>query len=643
MKAKASAPSSSTDEPVSQEVADLKAKGNNLFASGDYAKALDAYDEGLKHLKDGGPECAVLHSNKAACYIQMKRFKDADRSCTAALTASPGNSKALQRRARAYEQQGLYKQALADIQQVNRGESASTETKEIEKRLKDVLSGRRRGVADIAGARAGRGAGRWPRMVCFTAKCMLDDDARLVHLAHGTSYAELLELVRAKFPGLGPVALKYVDKEGDLVTIGERADVSAAIAECVAAYEKQLGGAHGPRLPPQIPPIKIQLFRVAEGDAPKPPEAEVAERAQLLAAQKSLAARAAAGQAGRAGEEEAVYEIDDWLLDFANLFRESLGIEPDRHVEMHNIGVEKCQRALEAAIHSDKALPIFDEAAEKFKEVTCVGLLNWGNVHLCVGHKLAGEAATAGKDAASVEAEVLGWFDKAQGRYDQAMELKEDFYDGILALAQLEFERAKVKVGLIIEPPVASGSGEGTEEQDVNSAAALNEAMKKALAKVDMAKVAEVQPLVDKCWELYKKGVKLGEDLDVQGEKEKEKRAETGRKPAEPTGEGADEPGLQTHALVMWANVQFEYSQILAVSGGEWRPILDEAVVKFRKAGCNEKDVIQALRSHIKAEELDIPEDPPEEPKDAAAASAESAPPVKGLPSLGSKPAKKAE
>lgn len=48
------------------------------------------------------------------------RFKDAARECTGALQLAPSSAKALQRRARSLEQQGLYKQALSDIQAVNR-------------------------------------------------------------------------------------------------------------------------------------------------------------------------------------------------------------------------------------------------------------------------------------------------------------------------------------------------------------------------------------------------------------------------------------------------------------------------------------------------------------------------------------------
>jgi len=33
--------------------------------------------------------------------------------------------------------------------------------------------------------------------------------------------------------------------------------------------------------------------------------------------------------------ENEVYELDEWLVDFANLFKECLGIEPDKHVDLH--------------------------------------------------------------------------------------------------------------------------------------------------------------------------------------------------------------------------------------------------------------------------------------------------------------------
>lgn len=250
--------------------------------------------------------------------------------------------------------------------------------------------------------------------------------------------------------------VKYQDKDNEMVTITERSDITNAISELLANYEKSVS-THS-RLPNQIPPIKFKIVKAESEDmVPVPPEEELQERAQMIANQKALvehARQARLTEKGReAAGEEAVYEVDDWLVDFANLFRERTGIDPDRHVDLHNLGVEKCQKALESVIHSAEALPIFEEAADKFKEVSCVGLLNWGNVYLCVGHKLASEAAMQGKAAEEVEADVLSYFDKAEDRYNEAMKYKDDFYDGILALAQLEFERAKIKIGLIVKPP----------------------------------------------------------------------------------------------------------------------------------------------------------------------------------------------
>ncbi|GMH37813.1 hypothetical protein BSKO_05686 [Bryopsis sp. KO-2023] len=649
------------DDNILQEASDLKAKGNKCFGEKEYQKALETYDKAIKLLPDGSVERADIYCNKGACYMQMKRFKEAVRECTSALQANPGNGKALQRRSRALEQQGLYKQALQDIQQFNRGDESTETTQELEKRLKDVLAGRRPGA--VNGGQPARAAQprRVPPVLYFSAKCTLDSETRVIHLSHNTSYAELLDVLKAKFPTSGPFVAKYLDKEGDLVTITEQSDISNAIAEVLAAYEKQVSSSHGPRLPSQLPPIRITLTRVdSEADVPQPVEEEIRERQQQIATKRALAERRAqlARESKKEGEE-AVYEIDDWLVDFANLFRENLGIDPERHVDMHNLGVEKCQKALEAAIHCDKALPIFDEAAEKFKEVTCVGLLNWGNVYLCVGHKLAGEAAMKGQKAEEVEGKVLELFDKAEDRYKQAMGYKDDFYDGILALAQLEFERAKVKIGLLIEPPLDSASDKekepskeasasGQQGQDA-AAAAMNEAMKKALARIDKDKVSVVQPMVDKSWELYKKGVELGESLDKQREAEKEKREQQNQTvsktppanppPAAEQKDAQDEPGLHTHALVMWGNVMFEQSQILAVTDGDWKAMLDEAVSKFKEAGCAEKDITQALRTHIKVDDLDLP--PVEKPEEKPAEKETPPPPVKGLPPLESK-AKKA-
>jgi hypothetical protein len=54
--------------------------------------------------------------------------------------------------------------------------------------------------------------GRVKTICGVQAKCSLGDEVRQLHLSASTSYAELLDAVRAKFPAAGPFVIKYVDK-----------------------------------------------------------------------------------------------------------------------------------------------------------------------------------------------------------------------------------------------------------------------------------------------------------------------------------------------------------------------------------------------------------------------------------------------
>lgn len=52
----------------------LKDEGNRLFGRKEYQKALDAYDRALKVVNpDLKEDVALLHSNKAACFMMFQR------------------------------------------------------------------------------------------------------------------------------------------------------------------------------------------------------------------------------------------------------------------------------------------------------------------------------------------------------------------------------------------------------------------------------------------------------------------------------------------------------------------------------------------------------------------------------------------
>ncbi|KAL6322033.1 hypothetical protein AAG906_003176 [Vitis piasezkii] len=40
-------------------------------------------------------------------------------------------------------------------------------------------------------------------------------------------------------------------------------------------------------------------------------------------------------------------EMDDWLFGFTQLFRTHVGIDPDVHIDLHELGMELCSEALE--------------------------------------------------------------------------------------------------------------------------------------------------------------------------------------------------------------------------------------------------------------------------------------------------------
>ncbi|KIY95440.1 hypothetical protein MNEG_12524 [Monoraphidium neglectum] len=385
-------------EEVRSKVDALVNDGNKAFAKREYTKALESFGAAAKALPEAAADKANLLCNKAACYYQLKRFKEAAKECSNALDIAPNSAKALQRRARSLEQQGLYKQALSDIQAalaVPKTDAATDESRDIERRLRDAVAGRRpaglgaalapspappaNGAARAAAAaqaaaaaaqqqqrqaqlqaqqqQAQAQAQQQRQVFTLSAKVTLGEETRQLSLTASTSYAQLLELVHAKFPEAGPFQLKYTDKEGDSITITSRVDVRAAVQDLVASAAQPKGG-----VPPILPPLRLALVPCAEADVPRPPQEEALQAEALRRSHEAAAAKIALQRRQAAAEREAaaaaaaaaagapqvattpggeVVEIDDWLIDFANLFRDVSGVDAERHVEIQNEGTSR--------------------------------------------------------------------------------------------------------------------------------------------------------------------------------------------------------------------------------------------------------------------------------------------------------------
>ncbi|XP_062357794.1 protein unc-45 homolog A isoform X1 [Cinclus cinclus] len=93
----------------------LRARGNALFQAGDHGAALAAYTEALS-LSDAASERAVLHRNRAACYLKLEDYIKAEADATKAIEADGRDVKALFRRSQALQQLGRLDQAVSDLQ-----------------------------------------------------------------------------------------------------------------------------------------------------------------------------------------------------------------------------------------------------------------------------------------------------------------------------------------------------------------------------------------------------------------------------------------------------------------------------------------------------------------------------------------------
>uniref|UniRef100_A0A663MS96 Unc-45 myosin chaperone A n=1 Tax=Athene cunicularia TaxID=194338 RepID=A0A663MS96_ATHCN len=93
----------------------LRERGNALFQAGDHAAALAAYTEALS-LCEAEPEQAVLHRNRAACYLKLEDYAKAETDASKAIEANGRDVKALFRRSQALQKLGRLDQAVSDLQ-----------------------------------------------------------------------------------------------------------------------------------------------------------------------------------------------------------------------------------------------------------------------------------------------------------------------------------------------------------------------------------------------------------------------------------------------------------------------------------------------------------------------------------------------
>ncbi|CAN0917302.1 Protein CLMP1 [Linum grandiflorum] len=452
-------------------------------------------------------------------------------------------------------------------------------------------------------------AGRWRPV-----KLVYDHDIRLVQMPVNCSFKVLREIVSKRFPFSKSVLIKYKDNDGDLVTITSTSELKTA--ECAA--DGPLANTGDLEMVNVVGMLRLHIVEVSEEQEPcipeeveeEPVENEVSKgdesgshsslgESVLEAPDSEMDKEAPKEKTGVSEDPESKeIEMDDWLFDFAQLFRTHVGIDPDAHIDLHELGMELCTEALEETVTSEEAQSLFDKAAQKFQEVAALAFFNWGNVHMCAARKRIPLDESAGQDVVATQLQtayewVKDKYSSARTKYEEALVIKPDFYEGLLALGQQQFEMAKLHWSFALAQKIDLANWESTETLELfDSAEQKMKAATEMWEKMEEQRAKELKdPSSSKKEEWLRKRKKHGSNNT---------ESEGGH--IELTAEEAAEQAsvMRSQIHLFWGNMLFERSQVECKLGtGDWSKNLDAAVERFRQAGAPEADISMVLKNHF--------------------------------------------
>jgi tetratricopeptide (TPR) repeat protein len=588
-----------------------KEEGNKLFQRRDYDRALLNYDKAIKLLPQAHPDVAYLHSNVAAYYMHMSPpdYYRAINECNIALEASPKYAKALLKRARCFEGLGRLDLACRDVNRVLSLELNNLTALDVANRLKKTMEEkgivlddnevmptpeevvadapkqkprkRRAGRKVAAKAAAKAAAAAVEEAEEQTAgeavkelveplrqvKLVFGEDIRWAQVPASCSMAQLREAVRSKFPGLKYVLVKYKDKEGDLVTITNQDELKWAeeLAE------------HG---------NSLRLY-VTQADPEHEPYLEDGSSGLLERNVNSASDNGSTRSQRQDEDRSTVTCIDDWIVQFARLFKNHVGVSSDEYLDLHEVNMKLYNEAIEDTITIEEAQEVFQLAEGNFQEMAALSFFHWGNVHMSRARKrlfLSGD--TPREVVLEQVKEAYEWareeYNKAGKRYEEAMKAKPDFFEGFLALAHQQFEQAKLSWYYAIGSNV----------------------------DLDTWPSSEVLELFNKAEDNIEKGTEIWEEME-------ERRLKNRSKPSQEnvvlekmgldeyikdvsTDDAAEEASnLRSQINILWGMLLFERSVVEFKLGlPMWEDCLMLAIEKFKLGGASATDIAVLVKNH---------------------------------------------
>uniref|UniRef100_A0A5B6YW44 PB1 domain-containing protein n=1 Tax=Davidia involucrata TaxID=16924 RepID=A0A5B6YW44_DAVIN len=604
---------------MSQE---LKEEGNRLFQKRDHEGAMLKYEKALKLLPRNHIDVAYLRSNMAACYMQMGlgEYPRAINECNLALEVAPKYSKALLKRARCYEALNRLDLALRDVNNVLSIEPKNLTALELADNLKAVIVEKGLKVEDkeivlppeyvespsakpsfrvVKEKVKKKKNGKFERkkaekveekkaedklvveekisikeekVVTKTVKLVFGEDIRWAQLPVNCDIRLLREIIQDRFPSLNGVLIKYRDQESDLVTITTTEELRLAEASGDSQGSLRI---YIVEVSPDKEPLYERMNNEKEVHKVNTKPSEVTEN----------------GNVGKGRELEGSSCIDDWIIQFARLFKNHVGFDSDSYLDLHELGMKLHSEAMEDTVVSEDAQELFAIAAEKFQEMTALAMFNWGNVHMSRARKRVLLMEDGSKELLLAQVRnAHEWAQKeyvqAGLRYDEALKVKPDFYEGLLAIGHQQFEQAKLSWYYAIGSNVDLDTGLASEVLELYNKA--EDSMERGI----------------QMWEESEERRLNGLSKSVEYRAALQKMGLDGLFKERSADEAAEQAAsMRSQIYLLWGTMLYERSVVeFKLSLPTWEECLEVSVEKFELAGASPTDIAVMIKNHCSNE-----------------------------------------
>ncbi|WVZ19557.1 hypothetical protein V8G54_006879 [Vigna mungo] len=408
-----------------------------------------------------------------------------------------------------------------------------------------------------------------------SVKLVFGEDIRWAQLPVNCSAKLVRDIARNRFPGLKGVLVKYKDKEGDLVTITTTDELRLA--------EKSA---------PEKASFRLYISEVSPDQEPSYDGTTTnGNEVQRDGGNQNDGVDNRGTEEGR--DEYAakrMITVEDWLLQFARLFKNHVGFESDSYLDTHEFAMKLYGEAMEDTVASNDAQELFGIAADKFQEMAALALFNWGSVQMSRARN-QGFFSEDGARESSLEHIKAAYelarkeYEKAELRYEEALKIKPDFYEGYLALGHQQFEQARLCWCYAL---ACKDSNAGFSE--------------------------EVLQLYNKAEDSMEKGILMWEEVEEQrlngiskSDKYKEQLEKMGLdglfKDVSDDEASKQAAKMRSQIHLLWGTLLYERSVVEYKLGlPTWEECLEVAVEKFELAGTSGTDIAFIVKNHCSNE-----------------------------------------